>query len=87
MPVYVDNAKKPMGRMIMCHMVASSLDELHAMALHLELKPIWFQNKKIPHYDICLKNRTRAINAGAIPVRSVDIVLMFQAGKIERNCK
>lgn len=32
MPVYVDDMRAAFGRMVMCHMVAGTLDELHALA-------------------------------------------------------
>ncbi len=68
MSVYVDNAKNGFGRMRMCHMMADTLDELHAMAERLELKRSWFQPKSSPHYDICQSKRARAVQLGAIEV-------------------
>ena len=51
MPVYVDNQKNPYGRMKMCHMLADTLEELHAMADLIGIKRKWFQNESTPHYD------------------------------------
>lgn len=68
MSVYVDNSSYHLGRMMMCHMAADSLDELHAMADRLGVKR-WFQDKAgAPHYDICKANRSKAISLGAIEV-------------------
>ena len=53
--------------MIMCHMLADTLDELHAFAALLGLKPEWFQgDASTPHYDLSLTNRRRALALGAI---------------------
>lgn len=48
------------------HLVADSLDELHAFAAKLGLKRSWFQSKTLyPHYDVTKSVRTRALAMGA----------------------
>ena len=70
MAVYVDRARHRLGRMIMCHMAADSLPELHEMAIRLGVRR-WFQDKPgAPHYDISKANRSLAIRYGAIEVTS-----------------
>lgn len=39
--------------MYMCHMLADTITELHTMADRIGIQRKWFQNKGIPHYDIC----------------------------------
>jgi hypothetical protein len=68
MAVYVDKANHPLGRMIMCHMVADSMAELMAMADAIGVNRKWFQPRSHPHFDICKANRAKAIAAGAIEV-------------------
>lgn len=71
MAVYVDRAEWPYGRMVMCHMIADSLDELHAMADRIGIQRRWFQGPpkhRTPHYDICKAKRRLAIQHGAIEV-------------------
>jgi len=51
--------------MIMCHMLADTVDELHAMADKIGLKREWYQPKSIPHYDVCQAKRRLAIKNGA----------------------
>ncbi|MDQ7818735.1 MAG: DUF4031 domain-containing protein [Melioribacteraceae bacterium] len=54
------------GRMTMCHMIADTLEELHAMADKIGIKRKWFQEKAShPHYDICLSKKELAIENGA----------------------
>ncbi len=52
--------------MIMCHMIADTLDELHDMADLLGLRRNWFQPWSSPHYDLTLFRREKAIELGAI---------------------
>lgn len=74
MAVYVDNARNVFGRMIMCHMIADTLDELHAMASDIGMKRVWFQPGSTPHYDLCVARRALAVKAGAIEVGRREIV-------------
>lgn len=77
MPVYVDKMKMPYGRMLMSHMLADSLEELHAMADAIGMKREWFQDHNTPHYDVCQEKRAKAIELGAIEVdmrRTTDII-------------
>lgn len=66
MAVYVDRERHPFGRMIMCHMIADTLDELHSMANRIGIARRWFQDKRTPHYDICLSKRALAVVFGAV---------------------
>ena len=66
MAVYVDSAKHPFRGMLMHHLMADSLDELHDMAHRIGMKRIWFQDRGTPHYDICQTRRALAIKLGAI---------------------
>ena len=62
MSVYVDDMRAKFGRMTMCHMIADSDDELHAMAAKIGVARKWFQGD---HYDIALSKRALAVAAGA----------------------
>lgn len=68
MSVYVDEAVWPYGRMVMCHMLADTDDELHAMADKLGVSRRWHQNTKYSHYDICKSKRALAVSFGAIEI-------------------
>jgi len=71
MTVYVDEPRHAFGRMIMCHMVAPDLVELHAMADRIGVSRQWFQDPRrmpkvsAPHYDIAKSKRALAVAAGA----------------------
>lgn len=65
MSVYVDDMQAPYGRMIMCHMIADTDAELHAMADRIGVARRWFQRD---HYDICLAKRAQAVAYGAIEI-------------------
>lgn len=81
MSVYVDEPRYPFGRMIMCHMTADSLEELHAMAQAIGIRRRWFQNKSIPHYDICKSKRALAVARGAIKETTRESVARIRAAR------
>lgn len=62
MTVFVDDMKAPFGRMVMCHMIAHTDAELHAMADRIGIARKWFQGD---HYDIALSKRALAVRFGA----------------------
>ena len=67
MSVYVDKAIYKYRRMIMCHMVADSPAELHAMARKIGVRRRWYQaSASTPHYDVCKSKRALAVGAGAL---------------------
>lgn len=68
MTVYVDNMRAPYRGMLMCHMLADTDEELHAMADVIGVARRWHQKPGTAHshYDICLTMRALAIKAGAV---------------------
>jgi hypothetical protein len=66
--VYVDGERNGFGRMVMCHMFADTLAELHAMADAIGMRRAWFQPLSFPHYDVALGRRARAVALGAVEV-------------------
>jgi hypothetical protein len=54
--------------MKMCHMLADTVDELHATADQIGIRRTWFQPLGTPHYDICKAKRKLAIKLGAIEI-------------------
>ena len=77
--VYVGKREYKHGRMIMSHMAADSIDELHEMAKKVRVDKRHFQNKVgKPHYDICKQNKIKAIEFGAIEVDDRKIIELYQ---------
>lgn len=71
MTVYVDDMKAEFGRMKMCHMLADSDEELHAMADAIGVARKWWQSPAKTsgsHYDIALSKRALAVAAGAVEI-------------------
>jgi hypothetical protein len=69
MTVYVDDMKAAYGRMVMCHMIAETDAELHAMADRIGVARRWFQEKPSGnHYDIALSKRALAVSFGAVEI-------------------
>ena len=65
MSVYVDDMRARYGRLIMCHMIADSDAELHAMADAIGVDRRWHQGD---HYDIALSKQALAVAAGAVEI-------------------
>ena len=78
MTVYVDRARHGYRRMVMSHMMADTVDELHAMADSIGLKREWFQPQSSPHYDLCQAKRALAINAGAVEASRQQMVALIR---------
>lgn len=69
MSVFVDRAVNLYGRMVMCHMIADTPDELHAMADRIGVARRWYQQPpgaSFWHYDVCRSKRALAVAAGAV---------------------
>lgn len=82
MSAYVDSHFTAYRRMIMCHMIADTIGELHAMAARLGLKRKWFQHTRfdaLPHYDICKTKRAEALALGALEITSEALVARIRA--------
>lgn len=78
MAVYIDDAVHPWRGQRWGHLLADTLDELHALAAQLGIPRRAFQNKLSgAHYDVPATLRDEAIRLGAVPVsRHTDRALM-----------
>lgn len=76
--VYVDAAVWPYGRMMMCHLIADNVDDLHAMADRIGVARRWFQYARYPHYDICKSKRALAVKLGAKAINRREFVALAQ---------
>lgn len=76
MSVYVDDGKNLFGRMIMCHMLADSREELDVMADQIGVQRKWIQFPGTwkEHYDICKSKKQLAVQLGAIEIGSREFV-------------
>lgn len=70
MSVYVDSMRAQFGRMVMCHMLADSTEELLAMADQIGVQHRWLQDagEATEHFDITLSKRALAVRHGAVEV-------------------
>lgn len=86
MSVYVDNMQAGLSRMKMSHMMADTLDELHAMAQKVGLRREWFQgNSDHPHYDLCQSKRRLAISLGAKEITTRQLVDLVRKWRSEKS--
>ncbi|WP_417357419.1 DUF4031 domain-containing protein [Gallaecimonas pentaromativorans] len=68
--VYVDNMQAPFRGMVMCHMLADTEAELHAMAEKIGMQRRWHQHPGThkSHYDINQDMRALAVAHGAVEI-------------------
>lgn len=84
MTVYVDSLMnhgwKMRGHSVKnCHMFTDgNIEELHQMAEAIGMKRSWFQDKRIPHYDLREVRRNDAIKNGAVEVNRREAVTIWR---------
>lgn len=85
MTVYVDSMRAKFGRMVMCHMLADTDEELHAMAAKIGVARRWHQAppKTDSHYDIALSKRALAVKDGAVEITWKQAGLMCMRRRVE----
>ena len=89
--VYVDSLAEHgwllRGRVVRsCHLFTDGqLDELHRLAAQIGLRREWFQDGRLPHYDLTGSMRERAIRAGAWPVTRRKAAELWQARREDKE--
>jgi hypothetical protein len=77
--VYVDRQRNPYRGMVMCHMLADTEAELHAMADRIGARREWYQrDASTPHYDVPLSRRAAAIEFGAVEIGRRETVAIIR---------
>jgi hypothetical protein len=91
MATYVDPIRRTLKNKIWpfetaCHMIADSLQELHAMADAIGLKRSWFQaNAALPHYDLTANKRYQAVRHGAVEISFQEVADKAKAKRRSAN--
>lgn len=84
MAVYVDDSRLAWRGKSWCHLVADSINELHAFAEQLGLKREWFQDRTMyPHYDVTVNVKERALALGACTGDKRTIIMCAKRLKVE----
>lgn len=79
MTVYVDRQQNRFRGMVMCHMLADTEAELHAMADRIGARRDWYQrDASTPHYDVPLFRRAMAIEFGAVEIGRRETVAIIR---------
>lgn len=61
-----------------CHLVADTLEELHVFAASVGMRRSWFQEKRLPHYDLTETRREMAVLCGAVELSRRDFVTFMR---------
>lgn len=79
MAVYVDRQQNRFRGMVMCHMLADTEAELHAMADRIGARRDWYQrDASTPHYDVPLLRRAMAVEFGAVEIGRRETVAIIR---------
>lgn len=80
MTVYVDDMEAKFGRMIMCHMMADSKEELLAMVDAIGVNRRWIQKEGTiyEHFDVSLSMKRRAIDRGAVQLTRRELYMKMR---------
>ncbi|OFW62930.1 MAG: hypothetical protein A2Y74_05675 [Actinobacteria bacterium RBG_13_63_9] len=69
------------------HLVSTaSLEELHTFAARIGLSLWWFQDHRVPHYDLFGRKPGLAEQAGAKVVTRRDLVIHWRQGFLAQRC-
>ena len=79
--VYVDNMKAKFGKMIMCHCIADTQEELFEMMDKIGVDRKWVQyiGTAKEHFDISLTKRELAVKNGAKEVSMKELVCIIKS--------
>lgn len=85
--VYVDNMKAGYGRMIMCHMIADTTEELLDMADKIGVSRKWIQYAGTyrEHFDVSKSARAKAVAAGAKEITTMELGRMLSKRQINQQ--
>lgn len=80
MAVYVDQLRDWGWKLgPSCHLVADTLDELHAFAASIGMRREWFQDKRSgPHYDLTASRRAEAVRLGAVELDDDEFIAVLK---------
>lgn len=83
MSVYIDSMNRKYGRMIMCHMLADTKEELCKMAEDIGVNKKWIQYPDTykMHFDICLAKKEKALALGAIEISQSELRKLLKKKK------
>lgn len=90
--VYVDQLRKYTPTKIWpyssaCHLLADTVDELHAFAQRIGLNRAWFQDGNLPHYDLTARRRAAAVKAGAQEIGVREVWERVKAHRLQNGAK